>query len=105
MNASNGRGGVGGPGATSRANAQLAALACGFAVSFFELVTSAPDEFVKRDTISILSAFPLRTALRPEAVSRSLIVPVPAAENAREAFAISMGLAALVVADAEAAGL
>jgi len=41
----------------------------------------------------------------PEAVSRSLIVPVPAAENAREAFAINTGLAALVVADAEAAGL
>ena len=105
MNASNGRAAVGGTGVTNRADAQRAAFARGFTVSFFELDTSVPDALVKRETISILSAFPLRTALRPEAVSRSLIVPVPAAENAREAFAINTGLAALVVADAEAAGL
>jgi hypothetical protein len=105
MNASNGRAAVGGTGVTNRADAQRAAFARGFTVSFFELDTSVPDALVKRETISILSAFPLRTALRPEAVSRSLIVPVPGAEKARDALAISTGLAALVVADAGAAGL
>jgi hypothetical protein len=54
-----------------RAPAQRAAFARGFTVSFFELDTSVPDTLVKRETISILSAFPLRTALRPEAVSRT----------------------------------